>query len=53
MDNNNFVISQSILKHSEIDMKIRSDYLKFASENRKTKNLSKPEYNDLLNNEEF
>ena len=53
MEKNNFVISQAILKHSEINMNIRNDYLKFASENRKNKNLSNSNFDDLQNNEEF
>ena len=53
MEKNNFVISQAILKHSEIDMNIRTDYLKFASENRKMKSSSNNIFKTLLDNEEF
>ena len=35
LEKNNFVISQAILKHSLIDMNIRQEYLRSASENRK------------------
>ena len=53
MDKNNFVISQAILKHSEIDINIRAEYLKFANENRKEKILNNSKFDNLLNNEEF
>jgi Type IIA topoisomerase (DNA gyrase/topo II, topoisomerase IV), A subunit len=53
MDKNNFVISQAILKHSEIDINIRAEYLKFANENRKEKILKNSKFDNLLNNEEF
>ncbi len=53
MEKNNFVISQAILKHSEIDMNIRNEYLRFASENRKNNSLSNSNFIDLQNNEEF
>ena len=53
MEKNNFVISQAILNHSLIDMNIRSEYLKFASDNRKDSNKTKSEFDDLQKNEEF
>ena len=53
MEKNNFVISQAILKHSLIDMSIRSDYLRFASENRKDKSSKDSNFEDLQSNEEF
>ena len=53
MDKNNFVISQAILNHSFIDMNIRSDYLKFASESRKDNASQNSKFQDLQNNEEF
>ena len=53
MQGNNFVISQAILKHSFIDMNIRQDYLKFASESRKTKSENNSQFEDLQNKEEF
>ncbi len=53
MEKNNFVISQAILKHSFIDMNIRQDYLRFASENRKDKSSSNIKFEELQKNEEF
>ena len=53
MEKGNFVISQAILKHSFIDMNIRSDYLKYASDNRKDIINSNNKYNELQNHEEF
>ena len=53
MEKDNFVISQAILQHSFIDMNIRSDYLKFASENRKDNTSRNSKFLDLQNNEEF
>ena len=38
LDKNNFVISQSVLKHSFIEMSIRNDYLKYASDIRRNNN---------------
>ena len=35
LENNNFLVSISKLKHSPINMEIRDEYLKFASEDRK------------------
>ena len=53
MEKDNHVISQAILKHSLIDMNIRSDYLRFASENRKDKSSKDVNFEDLQKNEEF
>jgi len=53
LEKNNFVISQAILKHSKIDMNIRQDYLRAASENRKNISTLKSEYEELNKNEEF
>ena len=53
MDKNNFVISQAILKHSIIDMNIRSEYLRSASETRKDNLSSNSKYEELQKNEEF
>jgi len=53
LEKNNFVISQAILKHSKIDISIRQDYLRSASENRKNAGSLKPEFNELDLNEEF
>ena len=53
MEKNNFVISQAILKHSFINMNIRQDYLRFASENRKNNNFTNAKFEDLQKNEEF
>ena len=53
MEKNNFVISQAILKHSFIEMNIRQDYLKFASENRKDNSYFNKAYEELHKNEEF
>jgi len=53
LEKNNHVISQSILKHSKIDISIRKNYLRAASENRKNASSLKPEFNELNNNEEF
>ena len=44
LENNNYVISQAILKHSKIDINIRQDYLRAASENRKSAGSIKPEF---------
>ena len=53
LEKNNFVISQSILKHSKIDINIRQEYLRAASDNRKnTMNLN-PAFEELNKNEEF
>ena len=53
MEKNNFLISQAILKHSFIEMNVRQDYLKFASENRKDNSSNKVEFKELQKNEEF
>lgn len=53
MEKNNFVISQAILKHSFIEMNIRSGYLRFASENRKIITSTNSQFQDLQKNEEF
>ena len=53
MDKGNFVISQAILKHSLIDMNIRSEYLKSASLNRKEGNSNNLKFENLNKNEEF
>ena len=50
---NNHVISQAILKHSKIDINVRKDYLRAASENRKNTSSLKPEFAELNINEEF
>ena len=49
LEKNNYVISQAILKHSKIDINIRQDYLKAASENRKSASSLKPEFKELNN----
>ena len=53
MEKNNFVISQAILKHSFIDMNVRSNYLKLSSESRKINKPIDDKYKDLQVNEEF
>jgi len=53
LEKNNYVISQAILMHSKIDINIRQDYLKAASENRKKASNLKTEFNELNKNEEF
>ncbi|MDC0232403.1 DNA gyrase subunit A [Pelagibacteraceae bacterium] len=53
LEKNNYVISQAILKHSKIDMSIRQDYLRAASENRKNTIVLNSEFKELNNNEEF
>ena len=53
LEKNNHVISQAILKHSKIDINIRQDYLRAASENRKNTNSLKQEFAELNINEEF
>ena len=50
---NNHVISQAILKHSKIDINVRQDYLRAASENRKNTSSLKSEFAELNVNEEF
>ena len=53
LDKNDYVISQSILKHSFIDINIRKTYLKSSSERRKNPNELKNGFEDLYKNEEF
>ena len=53
LEKNNHVISQAILKHSKIDLNIRQEYLRAASENRKNASNLNSEFEDLNNNEEF
>ena len=53
LEKNNYVISQAILKHSKIDMNVRQDYLRAASENRKNTSSLNPEFSELNINEEF
>ena len=53
LEKNNYVISQAILKHSKIDMSVRQDYLRAASENRKNTSTLKSEFEELNKNEEF
>ena len=53
LEKNNHVISQAILKHSKIDMNIRQEYLRAASNNRKRSSNLKEEFAELNNNEEF
>ena len=53
LETNNYVISQAILKHSKIDMSIRQDYLRAASENRKNTSVLNSEFEELNKNEEF
>ena len=43
----------AILKHSFIDMNIRSEYLKYASENRKDESSLNSNFTNLQENEEF
>jgi len=54
LENKNYVISQSVLKHSKIDISIRSEYLKHSSENRKNdKKFINNQFDKLHQNEEF
>ena len=54
LEKNNYIISQSVLKHSFIDMSIRQEYLKYASENRKNNNNNiRDDFVELQKNEEF
>ena len=53
LEKNNFVISQAILKHSLIDMNIRKEYLRSASQNRKNIGKLKNDFEELSKNEEF
>ena len=53
LEKNNYVISQAILKHSKIDMSVRQEYLRAASENRKNTIAINSEFEELNKNEEF
>ncbi|PPR47404.1 MAG: DNA gyrase subunit A [Alphaproteobacteria bacterium MarineAlpha5_Bin9] len=55
LDNDNFVVSSSILKHSKIDIETRNEYLKFSSEQRKNNqpNIINEQFLELQKNEEF
>ena len=53
IEQNNFVISQAILKHSLIEMNIRQEYLKSSSENRKDNIQIIDKFQKLQENEEF
>ncbi len=54
LEKENNIISLSILKHSIIDMNIRNEYLKAASDNRRNGSLTlKNGFEELNNNEEF
>ena len=53
IEQNNFVISQAILKHSLIEMNIRQEYLKSSSENRKDNIQIIDKFKKLQENEEF
>ena len=54
LEKNNYVISQSVLKHSFIDIAIRQEYLKYASDNRKNINNNiRNDFIELQKNEEF
>ncbi len=53
LEKNNYVISQAILKHSKIDISIRQDYLRAASDNRKNTSVLNSKFEELNKNEEF
>ena len=53
LDKGNTIISLAILKHSVIDMSIRQEYLRAASESRKETSSLKNGFEELKNNEEF
>ncbi len=54
LEKDNKIISISILKHSLIDMNIRQEYLKAASDNRRSDNFTlKNGFEKLSENEEF
>ena len=53
LEKGNFVISQSILKHSFIDINIRKSYLKSSSESRKNISELQNGFETLSKNEEF
>ncbi len=53
LDKGNTIISLAILKHSVIDMSIRQEYLRAASESRKESSSLKNGFEELNKNEEF
>ena len=53
MQENNFVISQAILKHSIIEMDVRQEYLRYASDSRKSDIKNNEKFEELQKNEEF
>ena len=53
LDKGNTIISLAILKHSVIDMSIRQEYLRAASESRKETSSLKNRFEELNKNEEF
>ncbi|MDC2978935.1 DNA gyrase subunit A [Pelagibacteraceae bacterium] len=53
LDKGNTIISLAILKHSVIDMSIRQEYLRAASESRKETSSLKNGFEELNKNEEF
>ena len=53
LEKNNFLISQAVLNHSLININIRNEYLKYASETRKNKSIKNTNFNELYNNEQF
>ena len=54
LEKNNYIISQSVLNHSIIDMSVRQEYLQYASKYRKNTNKSiRSDFNNLQKNEEF
>ncbi len=53
LDKGNTIISLAILKHSVIDMSIRKEYLRSASESRKESSSLKNGFEELNKNEEF
>ncbi len=53
LDKGNTIISLAILKHSVIDMNIRQQYLRAASESRKESSSLKNGFEELNKNEEF
>ena len=54
LEKDNRVISQSVLNHSFIDISIRQEYLKYASNNRKNANIDfRADFVKLQKNEEF
>ncbi len=53
LDKGNTIISLAILKHSVIDMSIRQEYLRSASESRKETSSLKNGFEELNKNEEF